>query len=126
MDELAVMAQKAARERHRSWQRLKLEGLMLLNDVLSGIEAKLSQGKHLEEPQAVAQLLTLQEDLQQVHPEPALQDESGQLVLDACLFKCRGFIALKYEESARLRMGCNGVSVSLSLRPVRAEGRQRL
>lgn len=65
MDELAQQAEKAARERYRSWQRLRLEGLMLLQDVLSSAEGKLKRSC-TDNPVKASQLVNLQDDLQQV------------------------------------------------------------
>ncbi len=68
-DSEAAQAAKAARDRVRAWQRLRLEGLALLADVLETSEDALGR-KRSKKPEdaadAEAQLVAIRDDLQQV------------------------------------------------------------
>lgn len=69
VDGEAAQAQKAARERVRWWQRLRLEGLALLADVLESAEDALGRRRPREAKQAdqiERCVLAIREDLQQV------------------------------------------------------------
>lgn len=68
-DSEAAQAMKAARDRVRLWQRLRLEGLALLADVLETCEGALGRKRNKNPDDATdaeARLLAIRDDLQQV------------------------------------------------------------
>ena len=117
-DSEEAQAQRAARDRVRSWQRLRLEGLTLLADVLESAEDALGRRRAREPDEAAAaeaRLASIREDLQQAS-NCRTSDErllaaaaSGHIIcraLGVALPSLQQISPCNYSDSRYQRLGC--------------------